>query len=163
GRGTTPVQAALMGRRPIGNDLNPLAVLLTRPRLAPPSREAVMRRLDAVPWDRGTIEREDLLAFYHPGTLRRLEALPAWLLERAPRPRGRADRPAPGASRLDRHGARRARRTGAPAAAGRPRRLRGRRSPGRPGAARTARLGGRRGPALRPARRDGERPGVHQD
>jgi DNA modification methylase len=36
GRGTTPVQAALMGRQPIGNDINPLSVLLTRPRLAPP-------------------------------------------------------------------------------------------------------------------------------
>ena len=34
GRGTTPVQAALMGRKPIGNDVNPLSVLLTRPRLA---------------------------------------------------------------------------------------------------------------------------------
>src|SRR4051812_44163237 len=84
GRGTTPLQAALMGRRPIGNDLNPLAVLLTRPRLAPPSLEAVAQRLNAIPWDRGAIERDDLLAFYHPGTLRRLEALRAWLLERAP-------------------------------------------------------------------------------
>ena len=36
GRGTTPVQAALMGRRPTGNDINPLSVVLTRPRLTPP-------------------------------------------------------------------------------------------------------------------------------
>src|ERR1700733_15124126 len=37
GRGTTPVQAALMGRRPVGNDINPLSLLLTRPRLSPPA------------------------------------------------------------------------------------------------------------------------------
>jgi hypothetical protein len=43
GRGTTPLQAALMGRRPIGNDMNPLSALLTRPRLAPPA-------LSAKPW-----------------------------------------------------------------------------------------------------------------
>ena len=35
GRGTTPVQAALMGRQAFGNDINPLSVLLTRPRLRP--------------------------------------------------------------------------------------------------------------------------------
>src|SRR4051794_9797893 len=36
GRGTTPVQAALMGRKPMGNDINPLSILLARPRLTPP-------------------------------------------------------------------------------------------------------------------------------
>src|ERR1700722_6458117 len=40
GRGTTPIQAALMGRRAIGVDANPLSVALARPRLAPPSLEA---------------------------------------------------------------------------------------------------------------------------
>jgi len=29
GRGTTPVQAALMGRRAVGNDINPLSIVLT--------------------------------------------------------------------------------------------------------------------------------------
>src|SRR5713226_4985718 len=47
-RGTTPVQAALMGRKPIGNDINPLSVLLTRPRLAPPPHREVARRLDQI-------------------------------------------------------------------------------------------------------------------
>ena len=84
GRGTTPVQAALMGRRPAGNDVNPLSVLLARPRLAPPTLAQVTRRLCEVPWDAGDIEREDLLAFYHPDTLRRICALRRWLLERAP-------------------------------------------------------------------------------
>ncbi len=84
GRGTTPLQAALMERIPIANDINPLSVLLTRPRLAPPPFAAIERRLRDVPWDDGRIEREDLLAFYHPRTLERLGALRAWLLREAP-------------------------------------------------------------------------------
>ncbi|ARN81547.1 DNA methyltransferase [Methylocystis bryophila] len=84
GRGTTPIEAALAGRTPIGNDVNPLSPLLTRPRLDPPSLAAVAARLEEVPWGRGEIEREDLLVFYHPETLRHLCALRRFLLERAP-------------------------------------------------------------------------------
>ena len=84
GRGTTPVQAALMGRQAFGNDINPLSVLLTRPRLRPITLQAVSASLESVDWSRGEIEREDLLAFYHPSTLKKLEALRAWLSERAP-------------------------------------------------------------------------------
>ena len=85
GRGTTPLQAALMGRQPLGNDINPLSTLLVRPRLTPPSLAAVADRLEEVPWDRvGSPQRKDLLAFYGPQTLARLELLRDWLLERAP-------------------------------------------------------------------------------
>ena len=84
GRGTTPIQAALMGRTPLGNDINPLSVLLTRPRLRPPSLDSIAARLREVPWQDGRIERDDLLAFYHPETLVGLSALKHWLLSRAP-------------------------------------------------------------------------------
>ena len=84
GRGTTPVQAALLGRRPIGNDINPLSVLFTRPRLAPPAVTEVARRLDQIKWDEGEIDQPDLLAFYSPRTLRHIGALRKWLIERAP-------------------------------------------------------------------------------
>jgi hypothetical protein len=84
GRGTTPVQAALMGRRPIGNDINPLSILLTRPRLAPPAPRQVARRLDEISWDEGEIDEPELLAFYSPRTLRHICALRRWLLKRAP-------------------------------------------------------------------------------
>lgn len=84
GRGTTPVQAALMGRQAFGNDINPLSILLTRPRLQPISLLQVAAALDTVDWTKGEIEREDLLAFYHPETLKKLEALRLWLAERAP-------------------------------------------------------------------------------
>src|SRR5579872_6988797 len=35
GRGTTPLQAALMGRRAVSNDINPLSEMLVQPRLNP--------------------------------------------------------------------------------------------------------------------------------
>jgi hypothetical protein len=84
GRGTTPLQAALAGRRPLGNDINPLSKLLLRPRLEPPSLTDVMKVLDEVPWDRPIQVWDDLTVFYHPETLRRLTNLRQFLLERAP-------------------------------------------------------------------------------
>lgn len=84
GRGTTPVQAALMQRQAFGNDVNPLSTLLSRPRLRPITLQAVAAALRTVDWSRGEVEREDLLAFYHPATLKKLEALRFWIAERAP-------------------------------------------------------------------------------
>lgn len=82
GRGTTPLQAALMGRRAAANDVNPLSAMLLRPRLAPPDPAAVARRLAELDFA-ATPEpaREDeLLVFFHPATLRALYSLRAWLL-----------------------------------------------------------------------------------
>ncbi|MDJ0448051.1 DNA methyltransferase [Methylocystis sp. JR02] len=84
GRGTTPLQAALLGRRAVGSDANPLSLMLTRPRLRPPVIEDVVARLAEAPLDAGQIERDDLLAFYHPETLRQICALRAWLIARLP-------------------------------------------------------------------------------
>jgi len=84
GRGTTPVQAALMGRRPIGNDINPLSILLSRPRLAPPALRHVADRLDRIGWDAGQVDDPELLVFYSEQTLRHVCALRRWLIERAP-------------------------------------------------------------------------------
>lgn len=84
GRGTTPVQAALQGRRPVGNDINPLSVLFTRPRLNPPSLKEVEQRLKDIKWEKGKNERNDLLAFYHPRTLRQITSLRDFLINNAP-------------------------------------------------------------------------------
>ncbi len=73
-----------MGRQPVGNDINPLSVLLTRPRLAPPVPRDVARRLEQISWDTGEIDDPDLLVFYSPATLRHICALRRWLVERAP-------------------------------------------------------------------------------
>jgi len=83
GRGTTPVQAALMGRRPIANDVNPLSAMLIRPRLAPPTMAAIAERLAALDLSGAPVGADDpLLAFYHPDTLRGIHALRSYLLER---------------------------------------------------------------------------------
>jgi hypothetical protein len=90
GRGTTPLQAALMRRRPVGSDINPLSLLLTRPRLTPPDIDAVAATLQRVPWDHAVGVPDELLAFYHPQTLRQVCALRHWLLDQ-PRPDAATD------------------------------------------------------------------------
>jgi len=87
GRGTTAVQAALMGRAPAANDVNPLSAMLCGPRLAPPSLAAIGGRLGEIDLSAsvGDPAEADLLAFYHPETLRRITALRAWLLDRGDR------------------------------------------------------------------------------
>lgn len=82
GRGTTLVEAALMGRRPYGCDVNPLSAVLCEPRLRPPSLVDVQRGLATVDFtDTGEMP-EELLVFYHPDTLRRISALRKYLLDR---------------------------------------------------------------------------------
>jgi len=82
GRGTTLIQAALMGRRPAGNDINPLSVMLARPRVNPPSLAAIEQRLGQIPWDSAADLDEELLTFYHSDTLAEISGLRAYLIER---------------------------------------------------------------------------------
>jgi hypothetical protein len=82
GRGTTPVEAALLGRVPCGNDVNPLSLVMTRPRLRPPHLGQVEARLRQIPLDAPADMPEDLLVFYHPETLRGISSLKRYLLER---------------------------------------------------------------------------------
>lgn len=82
GRGTTPLEAALLGRVPIGSDINPLSRVLLEPRLDPPSIAEITGRLSAIDWSAGSEFPEDLLTFYHPETLREICALKAYLARR---------------------------------------------------------------------------------
>ena len=82
GRGTTLLEAALLGRVSVGCDVNPLSKVLVEPRLQPPSIEDVSERLATIDWTAATELREDLLTFYHPDTLREICALKAYLLRR---------------------------------------------------------------------------------
>ena len=82
GRGTTLLEAALLGRRVVGCDVNPLSRVLIAPRLAPPRQEDVVRRLCEIDFGASVECPEDLLVFYHPETLRELCALRAALLGR---------------------------------------------------------------------------------
>jgi len=82
GRGTTPVEAALLGRVPVACDINPLSVVLTRPRLHPPRLTEVAERLKEISLGDPDEFPEDLLVFYHPETLREISALKKYLLQR---------------------------------------------------------------------------------
>src|ERR1051325_8360815 len=48
GRGTTLLEAALLGRVPAGCDVNPLSVVLVKPRLNPPTQAEVEGRLGEI-------------------------------------------------------------------------------------------------------------------
>lgn len=76
------LEAALLNRNAIGNDINPLSVLLCRPRLNPPSIAALSKRLSMLDWRHDVPPEHDLLAFYHPDTLHELLALREYLLDR---------------------------------------------------------------------------------
>jgi hypothetical protein len=82
GRGTSLVEAALLGRVPCGCDVNPLSTVLTAPRLHPPSLDLITRRLQEIDFAARTEAREDLLVFYHPETLSEICALRRYLNER---------------------------------------------------------------------------------
>src|SRR5205085_11906730 len=84
GRGTTSLEATLLGRVPFACDINPLSIVLTRPRLNPPTVEAVEERLRALDLSRFDEFPEELLVFYHPETLKEISALRKYLLERGP-------------------------------------------------------------------------------
>jgi hypothetical protein len=87
GRGTTPLEAALRGRVPCGNDVNPLSAMLVLPRLAPPPLSHVVRRIDELELTSLPAPAPDpaldLEAFFHPDTLRELVALRQYFLDRS--------------------------------------------------------------------------------
>jgi hypothetical protein len=83
GRGTTVVEAALLGRAAVGCDINPLSSYLVAPRLQPPPLDAVRQRLRRVKWTREQELPDELLTFYHPETLREICALRTYLLDKS--------------------------------------------------------------------------------
>ncbi|MCE1204694.1 MAG: site-specific DNA-methyltransferase [Holophagaceae bacterium] len=82
GRGTTALEAALLGRRVAANDVNPLSRMLAEPRLTPPEPAEVAQRLEAIPRT-GSGDGLDLGMFFHPGTEAEIRGLRDWCLARA--------------------------------------------------------------------------------
>jgi len=82
GRGTTLLEAALLGRVPQGCDINPLSLQLCRPRLRPPAWGQVAKRLGEIDFADPADLPEDLLVFYHPDTLVQLSSLKHYLMRR---------------------------------------------------------------------------------
>ncbi len=89
GRGTVALQARVEGRRVIGNDLSPLAYVLSRAKAAPPSWSSVLEKLATVErsYRRATAGdpdvSNDIRMLYHPNTLRQLTFIRSHLLKGA--------------------------------------------------------------------------------
>jgi hypothetical protein len=83
GRGTTLLEAAILGRVPAGCDVNPLSEIIVRPRLAPPTTAQVASRLRSIDLRREVELSLELLVFYHPETLREICSLRQYFLDRA--------------------------------------------------------------------------------
>ncbi len=82
GRGTTPLEAGLLGRRVVANDINPLSRILTVPRFFIPDPNDVKARLLAIPYTLGLRADRDLSMFYHPDTEAEILSLRTYLLKR---------------------------------------------------------------------------------
>lgn len=91
GRGTTLIEAQLHGQKAIGNDINPLSIVLISPRLNPPTLADIEERLSEIDLSYDAEIDPDLLVFFHENTLReiyglrtyfqqeRLDRVDAWL------------------------------------------------------------------------------------
>ena len=82
GRGTTVIEAALLGRNVIANDINPLSEILSRPRLSIPEIPAVQKHLAQIEFSENAEADIDLSMFYHPATLSEIVSLRNYLQER---------------------------------------------------------------------------------
>ena len=82
GRGTTCIEAGVMGRRVIANDVNPLSAILAQPRFSPPGVDEVEDRLSHIRIDRRRRAGIDLSMFYHPHTEAEIVCLRDYLAER---------------------------------------------------------------------------------
>ena len=82
GRGTTIIEAGLLKRKVISNDINPLSEILARPRLNIPSINDVKDKLDRIPLNSKFENEIDLSMFYHEKTEREILSLKNYLYER---------------------------------------------------------------------------------
>lgn len=80
GRGTTVIEAALLGRLPTGCDVNPLSRILVEPRLGPPDIDQVAHGLASIDFAFTKPLPDELFVFYHETTLRSICALRERLL-----------------------------------------------------------------------------------
>ncbi|RQD76974.1 MAG: site-specific DNA-methyltransferase, partial [Candidatus Syntrophonatronum acetioxidans] len=82
GRGTTVVEAGLLGRQVISNDINPLSRILCQPRFFVPTLAGIARRLSEIPLDKNLKADFDLSMFFHPETEGEIVSLQRYLQAR---------------------------------------------------------------------------------
>lgn len=82
GRGTTVLEAVLRGRKAIGNDANPLSIVLVGPRLTIPSLADLTNRLSELRFSPKSKSNIDLSMFFHRKTEAELVSLKRYLKRR---------------------------------------------------------------------------------
>ncbi|MHA1601886.1 MAG: DNA methyltransferase [Promethearchaeota archaeon] len=82
GRGTTGIEAALMGRNIILNDINPLSKILSKPRLNIPSFSEIKERLNSIEFNYEISANIDISMFYHKKTESEIVSLRNYLAKR---------------------------------------------------------------------------------
>jgi len=82
GRGTTAIEAGILGRKIVSNDINPLSRILTEPRLLIPAMSNIERRLKSLDLNEVKEAGIDLSMFYHPKTEEEIASLRHYLKER---------------------------------------------------------------------------------
>jgi len=82
GRGTTILEAGLLGRRVVANDINPLSKVLARPRFFVPALDELEKRLHSIRFAPRARADIDLSMFYHPRTESEIVSIKRYLERR---------------------------------------------------------------------------------
>jgi len=80
GRGTTVLEAGLLGREVISNDINPLSEILAAPRFYIPKLAEVENRLNQIAFEKDRKADIELSMFYHPETEAEIVSLKDYLV-----------------------------------------------------------------------------------
>jgi hypothetical protein len=83
GRGTTIIEAGLLNRKIIANDINPLSEILSRPRFSIPDSEKLIKRLNSIKINMKAKADIDLSMFYHPRTESEIVSIRNYLKRRS--------------------------------------------------------------------------------
>jgi tRNA G10 N-methylase Trm11 len=75
GRGTTTIEAGLLGRKVIQNDINPLSIVLSKPRLYVPTFNQISERLSEIKISASLKSTLDLSMFFEKETLNEILCL----------------------------------------------------------------------------------------
>ncbi len=82
GRGTTIIEAALLNRNVIANDINPLSEIFCKPRLFNPDFHFIQKRLNEIPLENDIKENINLTMFFHQNTLNEILSIRKYLIDR---------------------------------------------------------------------------------
>ena len=82
GRGTTVIEAALLGRNIIANDVNPLSTIISKPRILIPTFAQIEKRIQQINFKEDLKADIDLSMFFHPKTESEIVSLKGYLENR---------------------------------------------------------------------------------